>query len=182
VDHRQSLKARLDAVEAQLQIGQLPIRYALAVDGRDIDAWIELFEPDVNCGRFGRGREALRGIITPMVVTFYRSIHQICGHRVELLTDDTARGKTYCRAEHEDGERYIVMAICYNDEYRKVDGEWFFSRRREQHWYAADLLERPQSVDFVSWERSETPALPGAFPTWTAFWDDIDTTSITSKP
>jgi hypothetical protein len=177
-----TVEQRLAAVEARLEIGQLPIRYALAVDGRDIDAWIGLFEPEVNCGRFGRGREVLRGIITPMVVNFYRSIHQICGHRIELLSEDTARGKTYCRAEHEDGERFIVMAICYDDEYRRVDGEWFFARRREQHWYAADLLERPQAVEFTGWQHSGAPTLPAGFASWTAFWADVDTASITDHP
>jgi hypothetical protein len=174
--------ARLAAVEARLEIGQLPIRYALAVDGRDIGAWVALWEPDVDCGRLGRGRDALRSILTPMVQTFYRSIHLICGHRIELLTEDTARGKTYCRAEHEVGDRFIAMAICYSDDYRKVDGEWFFSRRREQHWYAADVLERPQAVGFGSWEQSETPALPWAFQSWTEFWRDVDTTPLTSHP
>jgi SnoaL-like domain len=177
-----SIEARLAAVEARLEIGQLPIRYAMAVDARDIDAWVGLWEPDVDCGRRGRGREALRTILAPMVTSFYRSIHLVCGHRIELITDDTARGKTYCRAEHEIGDRYIVMGICYDDEYRRVDGEWFFSRRREQHWYAADVLERPQAVDFRGWEASGDPALPGVFNSWAAFWQDIDTTAITGKP
>ena len=52
------------------------------------------------------------------------------------------------------------MAIRYDDEYRRVDGEWLFSRRRERHWYAADLLERPQQVDFDSWHTSHEA--PGA--------------------
>ena len=38
------------------------------------------------------------------------------------------------------------MAICYFDEYARVDGEWFFSRRRERHWYAADVTGTPQST------------------------------------
>ena len=43
--------ARLARVEAYQAIQQLPIRYALAVDGRDIDAWVGLFVPDVDMDR-----------------------------------------------------------------------------------------------------------------------------------
>jgi hypothetical protein len=74
------------------------------------------------------------------------------------------------------------MAICYFDDYRRVDGEWFFSRRRERHWYAADVLERPQAVSFRGWEASGVPALPGAFESWAAFWQDVDTTGLTREP
>ncbi|MGZ5397802.1 MAG: nuclear transport factor 2 family protein, partial [Mycobacterium sp.] len=42
-----SLEARVQRVEDMLAIGQLPIRYALAVDERDVDAWVDLFVPDV---------------------------------------------------------------------------------------------------------------------------------------
>ena len=171
-----SLEARLDRVESQLAIQQLAIRYALAVDSRDLDAWVACFRPDVDMGRRGSGREVLRQYLDPMVRGFHRSVHQICGHRVEFAADDpasdSATGSVYCRAEHEVGERWIVMAIRYLDDYARVDGEWFFSRRREQHWYAADVTERPQAVGFQGWkEMSGEPALPEAFPTWNAFWD-----------
>ena len=53
------------------------------------------------------------------------------------------------------------MAICYFDDYRRVDGEWLFSRRRERHWYAVDVTERPQAVDFESWEGAGTPEPSG---------------------
>ena len=112
------------------------------------------FRPDVDMGRHGTGREALRRYIDPMVRRFYRSVHQICGHRIELTTKDTATGAVYCRAEHEVGEEWIVMAICYFDEYARVDGEWFFSRRRERHWYAADATSTPQSQGFAGWAGS----------------------------
>ena len=138
----------------------------MAVDARDLDAWVGCFRPDVDMGRHGTGREALRRYIDPMVRRFYRSVHQICGHRIELADPDPAggpdraTGAVYCRAEHEVGEEWIVMAICYFDEYARVDGEWFFSRRRERHWYAADVTRTPQSAGFAGWAGSAKPKLP----------------------
>jgi hypothetical protein len=165
------LAERLARVESRLAIGQLPIRYAMAVDARDVDTWVSLFVPDVQVGRDSFGHDALRAQIDPLLRTFGRSMHQICGHRIELDDVDTNRatGATYCRAEHEVDERWIVMAICYFDDYQRVDGEWRFRRRRERHWYAADVNEHPQSVAFDSWH-GDAPALPDAFPTWAGFW------------
>lgn len=172
---------RLARIEAKLEIGQLPIRYALAVDQRDVETWAGLFVPYVDLGRHGVGREALQEWIIPQLRWFYRSIHLICGHRIELGPDQpdsdqgdggpvTAVGQVYCRAEHEVDDRWIVMAIRYDDVYRRVDGEWLFERRAESHWYAADLTEHPQTVGFDSWGTGPQPRLPGAEPTWHAFW------------
>jgi len=163
------LDTRLDRVESQLAIGQLPIRYAMAVDGRDLDALVRLFVPDVQVGRERFGREELRAWIEPQLRTFRRSIHQILGHRIEFDDSEHAHGAVYCRAEHEVGDRWIVMAICYFDTYLRIDGEWLFARRREEHWYAADIDEHPQAVGFYSWHE-QTPRLPERFPTWDAFW------------
>lgn len=173
------LLRRLDRVESTLAIQQLPIRYALAVDGRDIDAWIGLFVEDVDCGPVGRGRAALRQTIEGPLKTFYRSIHQICGHRIEFTDADHATGKVYCRAEHEDGGEWVVMAICYFDDYARRDGEWFFVRRRERHWYSVDVLERPRPP-FQLWETHSgaAPRLPAAFPTWEGFWASVDQDAI----
>jgi hypothetical protein len=163
---------RLDRLESQWAITQLPVRYALAVDGRDVDTWVSLFVPHVQVTRDESGRHALSVQIDGMLRTFGRSVHQICGHRVELDPDDDelAQGTVYCRAEHEVDDRWIVMAICYFDDYQRVDGEWLFVRRREKHWYAADINEHPQAVDFDSWGNGPAPALPGRFPTWESFW------------
>jgi hypothetical protein len=174
------LAGRIERIEAHLAIQQLAIRYAMAVDARDLDAWVDCFRPDVDMGRHGTGREALRRYIDPMVRRFYRSVHQICGHRIELAGPgpdpdpaglDRATGAVYCRAEHEVGEEWIVMAICYFDEYARVDGEWFFSRRRERHWYAADVTRTPQSAGFAGWAGSSQPKLPAEFASWAPFWD-----------
>ena len=136
------LAERIERIEAHLAIQQLAIRYAMAVDARDMEAWVRCFRPDVDMGRHGTGREALRRYIDPMVRRFYRSVHQICGHRIELTTQDTATGAVYCRAEHEAGDEWIVMAICYFDEYARVDGRHpggSLAGSRGHHEPASDL-------------------------------------------
>lgn len=170
-----SLLERLERVEAQLAIGQLPIRYALAVDGRDLTALVALFTDDVDCGRWGRGRPALSAYFDKVLRQFYRSQHQICGQAIGLIDADRASGRTYCRAEHEDNGRWVAMGICYFDEYVRRDGQWYFERRDERHWYSSDVLERPGSPRLQNWPgKFDTdryqPRLPHSFPTWHAFW------------
>ena len=177
------LAERLRRVEDTLEIQQLAIRYAMAVDERNIDAWLEMFVPDVCIGRGLTGREALRDFIVPQVKLFYRSIHQIVGHRIELISCERATGAVYCRAEHEVGDRWIVIAIRYDDEYRRVGDDWLFTRRRERHWYAADLTERPPLVGFDSWHTAgEAPSLPGHERSWASFWSARDTSGVTGAP
>lgn len=174
------LEQRIDRLESLAEIQQLPIRYALAVDGRDTTAWADLFIPDVDCGRHGRGRQVLKGIISGLLKTFYRSVHQICGHQVEFDGPDHAHGVVYCRAEHEAGGQWIVMAIAYFDTYERVDGKWHFVRRKEKHWYSADWQERPKAP-FTGWADHPTPPrLPQDFASWTDYWADTPADALAS--
>ena len=182
-----TLIARLDRIESHLAIQQLPSRYALAVDARDLDAWLDLFVEDVDCGRHGKGREALRRWIDPQLRTFYRSHHQICGHVIDFIDADHATGKVYCRAEHEAYGKWIVMAICYFDTYERRQGRWYFVRRDEQHWYSSDIVERPTGPNFQRWpgKESQSANLPGRFPSWEQFWsrsDPADIAKLTTEP
>ena len=69
---------RLDRIESQLAIQQLSMRYALAVDARDLDAWVQLFVDDVDCGKHGVGREALKRFIDPNIHgPFLRELHEL---------------------------------------------------------------------------------------------------------
>jgi hypothetical protein len=190
MDAETGLTARIERIEAQLAIQQLPARYAVAVDSRDLAALVALFVPDVDCGRWGKGRDALKRFYEPTLRNFYRSQHQICGHVVELLGADEARGTTYCRAEHEDMDRWYVQAICYFDQYQRVDGTWCFRRRVERHWYTADHEERPNRGDsFQRWPRFATPryqpALPQHWPSWASYWENAGSgavEAVTKKP
>ncbi|MGE0388155.1 MAG: nuclear transport factor 2 family protein [Gammaproteobacteria bacterium] len=169
-----ALLRRIDRIESTLAIQQLPTRYARAVDSRDVDTWVNLFVEDVRVTREKHGREEMRKFIENAIRGFYRSIHYVCGHTIDFIDDDNARGTVYCRAEHEDRGKWIVMGICYFDRYERRNGTWYFRKRNEQHWYSADALERPNDGDsFQRWPGHDDapPALPSAFETWKGFWD-----------
>ena len=180
-----ALLARIDRMESQLALQELVARYAMAVDARDLDTWLSLFIDDVDCGRRGKGREALRSFIEPAVRTFYRSVHHVTGQAVDFIDPDNATGRVYCRAEHEYGDKWIVQACCYFDTYQRRDGQWFFVKRDEDFFYSGDVLARPQ--EGVSWPGPDPKHQPGMMagrhPTWAAFWagsDEADIAVITS--
>jgi hypothetical protein len=168
----QHLAERIDRIESFQEISQLPSRYALAIDSRDIEALTRLFADDVSWGRWGVGSNGARAYFGKALRDFYRSIHQICGQTVDLLDADTARGTTYCRAEHEDGEGWFVMAICYEDTYAHRASGWQFTARKERHWYMNDILQRPDPRRPDDWPAKAHlhATLPQAFGTWSQFW------------
>ena len=183
---------RLERIEAQLEIGQLPARYALAVDSRNLDDLVALFAVDVDCGRWGKGRDALKAFYgSKNVLTgFYRCVHLICGQTIDLVGADSATGTVYCRAGHEDGDNWVEMAICYFDTYVRSEGRWCFQRREEKHWYSTDWQKRPQGPSFQDWPGKYDgprfqPQLPQAWPSWQRYWDgagDDARASVTRWP
>ena len=177
---------RLDRIESTLAIQQLAARYAQAVDSRDLDTWVSLFVEDVDCGRHGKGREALRSFIDAGIRAFYRSVHFVGGHTIDFSGADSASGTVYCRAEHEDGDRWVAMQLVYFDTYARRDGAWYFVKRSERAWYAVDVLERPQAVGFAGWDKHPLPMkLPRTFASWEPFWrqsDDAAIAAITRHP
>jgi len=162
---------RLAALEAELAIPELAARYAAAVDGRDLNALVQLFAEDVDCGTWGVGRAALHAFYAEVLQGFYRSIHHLGGQTIEIVDAEHARGEVYCRAEHEVAGRWIVALMCYHDDYERRDGDWFFRKRRPFAWSAADWLERPSGPEFFKWENHRPAALPGRFASWRTFWD-----------
>lgn len=169
-----SLAARLDRIESTQALQMLPSRYALAVDSRDLDGLVALFVDDVDAGRWGKGRAALRAFYATVLTEFYRSQHQIVGHVFDFSDPDHASGTVYCRAEHEQRDHWVVMIMAYSDAYERRGGRWHFARRTPAYFYANDVDDRPRAP-FVRWpDRDMNPKhFPGphAFPSWRPFWD-----------
>ncbi len=172
-----AVAARLDRIESSLALAQLPSRYAMALDSRDVGALVELFVDDVKAGAEGQGRAALQRWYDRVLRRFYRSIHLICGHQFTFLDSDHATGSVYCRAEHEDGDGWYIITMQYDDVYERRDGRWFFVKRREHPWYSVDITERP-GPDFIRWPSDVElrSSMPQRMASWQRFWSAGDPT------
>lgn len=186
----QRLEARLDVVESVQAIERLAHRYAFAADARDLESILLMFVDDVDCGRLGTGREALRASYEIIHRGFYRTVHQVVGHTIEF--DDGAAdglrhatGKVMMRAEHEVGERWVVAMLCMFDTYERRDGQWYFVRRKPESWYSTEFDERPAGPNWLpdGWA-GRPPRLPHLFETWSTFWQghDDQVSELTNHP
>lgn len=171
-----SIEERLARVEAHLAIQQLAARYARAVDSRDLEALGALFAPQTPFGEHGIGAEGAKGFYRDVLRGFYRSFHQVAGHVITDIAADSARGTVYCRAEHEDGDHWVVNLMVYFDRYVRVDGTWHFLGRRPRFLFVGDLKDGPQAVGFNLWpgreERFRTE-LPQSDASWQEYWSQL---------
>lgn len=168
-----ALERRLDRVASEQAIARLAHRYALLADSRDLEALLLLFVDDVDCGRLGVGRDALRASYEVVHRQFYRTVHQVVGHTVDFIDADRAEGTVTMRAEHEVKDRWVVGMITLFDTYERRDGEWFYVRRKPESWYSIDFDEAPAGPLFAApdWGAPGRGAtLPAKFPSWADFW------------
>ena len=171
--------ARLVALEA---IRDLARRYALAADGKDLEAMALLFAPDVDNGRWGPGRDGVKAFYAQSLRKFHCSIHFVANHTIDFDGDDraspgggpnpTARGVVYCHARHhvlEPDEHWFDEALAYFDTYERIDGAWCFRRRRLRSWYRQHTTER-EVPEILTEGPKRGARLPEAFPTFEPFW------------
>jgi len=148
---------RLDRVESYQAIQQLAVRYALAVDSKDL--------------------EAIKAFYRDALSNFYRSAHLVFGHVIEFDDSDHAHGVVYCRAD-ERGRMWWVWLANYDDAYERENGAWRFRRRRPLTIYSTDVISRPRGPGFVqgatpddgSGRIGSAAPLPGGHPTFAEFW------------
>ena len=120
------------------EIRQLAYRYAHATDTRDLDALVECFIPEVQVGRDRRGREALRADFDRQLRAVGITILFVGNHLIDFIDETHATGHVYCRAEIQEGDRWIQQAIRYDDTYEKQGDDWLFVRRKHQLFYGAE--------------------------------------------
>jgi len=169
-----TVEERLDRFESIAELRQLVVRYALAIDSRDIDTLAGLFPADVRVGRDQRGRDAMHRWFTLLFRTFRTSIHFVGNHIIDFDDADHAHGIVYCHDELERVEsgQWETGMLQYWDTYVRTDGEWLFERRKFHRWYIVDALSRPSHSAGVGAGHDQlgTSLLPDAFPTWSRFW------------
>jgi ketosteroid isomerase-like protein len=150
----QSLEARLRAVEDQVQIEQLLMRYAAAYNTGDADTYVSLFTTDATfelvrntgepafLGPF-KGREEIRKQWFPQGAgpdagrRFGAMRHVTTNHEIKV-NGDTATVRAFFIEVVSNGDNSppgskpptIHAMGRYEDDLRRVDGQWLFSSRR----------------------------------------------------
>jgi len=146
----------VDRLVAEAEIRQLVARYAVATDRRDLDVLVALFVPDVRVGRDVSGRDALRESFDGQLRSVGVTILNVGTHQIDLQGPDDATGHVYCKAEIQDGNRWIHQSIRYDDTYRRVEGRWLFVRRIHRLFYGAEVGENPLTLDPANWPASKS--------------------------
>ena len=166
----------VERLVAEAEIRQLVARYAVATDRRDLETLVSLFVPDVRVGRDSRGHEALRETFDRQLRTVGTTVLNVGTHQIDLGGPDDATGHVYCKAEIQDGDRWIHQAIRYDDTYRRVEGHWLFVRRIHRLFYGAEVGENPLALDPANWPASHTGlgTLPWEDATWQEFTAPTD--------
>jgi hypothetical protein len=158
-------------------IRDLALRYAVAVDGKDLDALADLFAPDVDNGRYGPGPDGVRRFYDQSLRRFHCSMHVVANHLIELEGADRASGIVYCQAYHHvpDPEHWFDEWLAYWDTYERIDGSWRFRRRRVRSWYRQGTAH--PEIGNTRIEATATTSgpkrgarMPEAFPTFEPFW------------
>lgn len=168
-----ALEARIDRLESLDAIRQLAAKYSLALDMRDMDAMVNLFEENVRVGKDASGRQALRAYMDGTLRSpFTGTSHHIGGHIIEFDDPDHAHGICYSKNEHETGDEWVIMQMMYADNYVRVDKRWYFARRLPLYWYATDLNKPPIGENKMRWPG--TDCVEGnfhkLFPSFAEFW------------
>nr|WP_246465451.1 nuclear transport factor 2 family protein [Novosphingobium jiangmenense] len=110
-------------------------RYALGADRRDKALWREVLAEDVEISGPGfsiKGLEANLGSIDHLAHAFSATRHVV--HDMNVVVEgDAARGETRSTAEHRiaapDGDKLLVWAIRYQDQWRREGASWKFTAR-----------------------------------------------------
>jgi len=170
----------MDALEelvARDRIRALAQRYALAVDGKDLDGLAALFVEDVDNGRYGPGREGVKTFYDHALRQFHCSMHLVANHVIDFDDDEHAHGVVYCRAQHHvlEPEHWFDQALAYWDTYERVGTGWLFRRRRLKSWYRQEFGHPEHGTErLVTAPGAEGPMrgaqMPEAFSTFEAFW------------
>jgi uncharacterized protein (TIGR02246 family) len=167
------IKARLDRLESLDAIRQLPAKYALCLDMRDIDSMVTLFPTDVRVGKLESGRSALRAYMDGTLRSpFTGTSHHIGGHIIEFDDPDHAHGIVYSKNEHETGDEWVIMQMMYADDYVRQEGRWYFARRLPLYWYATDLNKPPIGDRKMRWPGADWSEgnFHKLFPSFAEFW------------
>jgi len=135
-----SIEARLQRVEDELAIRRLLIEYSARLDGKDVDAWVDVFAKNgtwENGNLKFTGPEELRELLNrefggeiPVNYNQTMTYQVIHGPQIEVDGDRAKVRSRHTLFRRDDtGHPQSVLAGIYEDELIREDGQWKFLHR-----------------------------------------------------
>ncbi len=114
------------------------VLYSHLMDGRDPNAWAELFTEDAtgDWGKYGnpRGREEIRlKLQYKLDQPQYSGFHMTTNYWIELTSDTTATGRSYLQdvsMAPRPNQHPVVEFGVYEEDWVKIDGDWKIKHHR----------------------------------------------------
>jgi uncharacterized protein (TIGR02246 family) len=134
------------------ELHQLVLRYARACDTHDAAEFAAIFTEEaeiVSPGHTMTGRDQIVAVVPTALKSMYLKTMHLVHNDMAWVDGDTARGETYCIAHHltpaEAGKASdYIMAIKYDNRFRKIDGRWYFAHRHlNLNWSETRLVDLP---------------------------------------
>jgi uncharacterized protein (TIGR02246 family) len=133
------LEQRLQRVEDELAIRRIIVEYAVRLDARDLDGYLDLFASE-GVWQVGdtvrRGREEIREMLVgiygnPDVEPYgYEGFRTVSNVQIDVDGDRaTARSRHLTLVRGERGNPAPILSGLYEDEFIRENGEWKILRR-----------------------------------------------------
>lgn len=163
----------LERLVALDEIRTLPVRYAKAIEQRDVEAMVGLFTADARFGPYGTGPDGVRRLMTETMTDSLVAVILVTNHLVHLDAPDAAHGEVWALCAAQNGGDYVEQLLRYDDRYRREGGEWRFLHRRHRLWFGARRSPSPFEQPAADWPRSQVGVgdVPLADERFRQWWD-----------
>lgn len=138
-----TLEQRIRRLEDRAEIGELIVRYGIALDAHDMETMGRLYAPEgqlkLKMGDIVKGsdRESVLAYYADRIRSMVVAYHFCHGNLIEFdpEDDDRATGVVMAHAELWSEGRAKIAAVRYEDCYVRLEGRWCFAERVEAFLY-----------------------------------------------
>ena len=148
VEINADLLATLRDCVDKMAIKELFGRYAHAIDTGDSEGWAAVFTEDGQYELFGnttKGRPAIAAAITGRREGRPHSQHRMANHVISIDGDTAHSVCEFCVIAERQGRIDTITAGFYEDDLKRVNGQWLIARRQIQIKTDPAILEPPEA-------------------------------------
>lgn len=137
-------------IEEKIAIQELNYCYALHIDLKQIDEWVNVFSPDgiLDEREFGfglhSGHDEMREYALKLTSNVITQVHLMTNHLISEIGPAEARGTVFALVESLTHSRgHMRFHLYYEDEYMKLGSEWKIRKRLLRKTLPPVVISKP---------------------------------------